>query len=178
MKPWKTLSRKTVFDAAPYVQVAVETVELPDGRVVEDFYQIEARDFALIVPVMEDGRILMLRQYKHGPRRVSLTFPAGYVEAGEDMQEAAARELLEETGCVAAGWQALGSFASAGNQRHTTGHVFLATGCRRVQAPASGDLEEMAEELWAPADLDQSLRSGGFAIMHHVAAWGLARLYL
>ncbi|MBE1284555.1 MAG: NUDIX domain-containing protein [Rhodobacteraceae bacterium] len=178
MQSWRTLSRRSLFQAAPYVSVSVETVELPDNRVVEDFYQVDLAPCALIVPVMADGRILMLRQYKHGPRRVSLTFPAGFVEDQEPGLCAAKRELLEETGCRAAEWVSMGSYVDNGNQRGCQGHFFLAKGCQRVQPPASGDLEEMVEELWTAENLDAAVRKGEFAITHQVAAWGLARLYL
>lgn len=178
MQSWKTRSRKQVFEAAPYVRVSVETVELPDGAVVDDFFQVDLLPFALIVPVMDDGQILTLRQYKHGPRRISPTFPAGFVEVGEPPLAAAQRELLEETGCVSDDWQPMGSFVDNGNQRGSEGHYFLARSCQRVQDPASGDLEEMVEEYWTPGDLDAALRDGEFAITHQVAAWGLARLYL
>ncbi len=178
MPPWKTLSRRLAFSAEPYVSIFVETVELPGGQVIDDFYQVDLRSFAMIVPVMDDGRLLMLRQYKHGPRRDSITFPAGFIDPGEDPLDAAKRELLEETGCAAATWQPMGHFVDNGNQRGCHGHFFLATGCHRVQPPASGDLEEMQEELHTPADLDAAIRAGDFAITHMVAAWGLARLYM
>ncbi len=158
------------------MQVSCETVELPNGQVVDDFYNVDLRNFALIIPVMEDGRVLLLRQYKHGPRRVSVTFPAGFVEEGEPALDAAQRELLEETGCVARTWQPLGSFVDNGNQQGSTGHYFLAHGCRRIQEPESGDLEEMQEEFWTMDEIDKGLLSGAFAISHNVSGWGLARI--
>ena len=177
MKPWKTLSRRRIFEAEPFVSVSVEEVELPDGQVVSDFYQVDLRSFVIVVPVMDDGRVLMLRQYKHGPRRESLTFPAGFIEAGEAPAEAVKRELLEETGCIAQDWISMGSFVDNGNQRGCEGHYFLARDCVRVQEPQSGDLEEMVEELLPPEEVDRAAREGDFAITHTVAAWGLAKLF-
>ena len=75
---WKTLRKDIVFEAAPYLKVARETVELPDGRRVDDFYQVHLRPFVSVVPVTPEGRILILEQYKHGPRCVSITFPGGF----------------------------------------------------------------------------------------------------
>lgn len=175
---WQVLDRKLVFDAAPFVQIHQERVRLADGREIDDYFQVKMPDFALIVPLMQDGRILMLRQYKHGPGRVSLTFPAGHVEPGEAPELAAQREFLEETGCDAASWQKLGEFVDHGNQYCATGHYYLAQGCRRVKAAASGDLEEMQEVFLTPKDLDQAMFDGGFAIAHHVVGWALARAKL
>ena len=178
LKPWVTNHSHTVFDAAPYLTVRVETVTLPDARVIDDFYQVDLRPFALIVAEMADGTFLMLRQYKHGPKRVSLTFPAGFVEDAEHPQKAAERELLEETGCKASFWEDMGTYRDNGNQGGCQGTFFLARGCQRVQPANAGDLEEMEEVFVTAEDLDHALKAGGFAITHHVAAWGLARLYL
>jgi len=178
MAHWKTRAVETVFEAAPYVKVVRETVELPNGQVVDDFYQLNLRDFALVVPVMQDGRILMLRQYKHGPRDVSVSFPAGMVDAGEDPEAGARRELMEETGVQAGELISLGSFVDNGNQRGCRGHYFLATGCKKVAEPASGDLEDMQEEMWTVQALDEALRRQEMSIIHHVAAWGMARMRL
>lgn len=175
MDAWRVLRQQTVFEAEPFVSVSCESVALPDGRQVDNFYKVHLRPFALIVPIMEDGRVLLLRQYKHGPGCVSLTFPAGHVEDGEAPLVAAQREFLEETGCAASDWQALGSFVDHGNQVCSVGHYYLAHGVHRVQAANSGDLEEMEELFLSPQDLDAALFNGGFAIAHHVVGWGLAR---
>ncbi len=178
MESWKTLTSRTVFKADPYVRISVDSVELPDGRVVDDFYQVKLREFSLVVPVMEDGRILVIRQYKHGPRRSSITFPAGFVDPEETPYDAALRELVEETGCKAGTLMALGSFVDNGNQHGCRGNFFLARGCRLVQAPQSGDLEDMQAEYFSAPELDDAMQNGGFAITHMVAAWGLARMDL
>ncbi|MDA5555884.1 NUDIX hydrolase [Shimia sp. MMG029] len=178
MEAWKTRARETVFEAAPFVSVSKETVELPDGRLIEDFYQVDLRSFALVVPVMENGEILMLRQYKHGPRRVSVTFPAGFIDPGEAPDVAARRELMEETGVEAQSLEPMGRFVDNGNQRGCEGHYFLAHGCRRVAEPNAGDLEDMQEEFWTAEDLDHAMMVGDLAVIHHVAAWGMARLRL
>lgn len=175
MKAWKTRSSRTIFEAAPYVSVTQDTVELPDGRVIDDFFQLELRPFALVVPVTDEGRVIMLRQYKYGPREVCVTFPAGFIDPGEAPEAAARRELMEETGCDFERLVPMGHYVDNGNQRGCSGHYFLATGCRKVAQPNSGDLEEMQEELWTVAQLDDAMMNGGFSITHHVAAWGLAR---
>ena len=101
--PWEVLSTRRVHDGRPFVEVACETVRLPDGRVVEDYHRVVLPDYAVGVPILEDGRILTQWQYKHGAGCVSLTFPAGHIEAGEAPEAAIRREVLEETGHAAAG---------------------------------------------------------------------------
>ncbi len=178
MDKWRTLSETTVFEASPYLRVVRQRVALPDGREIDDFYQVVLREFALVVPVTDDGGILVVRQYKHGPGRVSVTFPAGFVEPGEPAIDAAARELREETGYGVDTITHLGSFTDNGNQRGCHGNYFVATGCRPVTQAASGDLEEMSIEVLRPSELDALMCDGGFAVTHMVAAWGLARRHI
>lgn len=175
MQPWQTLRRETVFRAGRFFEVVQETVRTSRGVVIDDFYKVELNPFALAVPVLEDGRVLLIRQYKHGPGRVSLTFPAGFVDMGEAPDHACARELLEETGLQARELVPLGSFVDNGNQRGCIGHHFLALGCEQVAAPDPGDLEEMEYLRLTPAQIDTALRDGDFAISHHVMGWLLAR---
>jgi ADP-ribose pyrophosphatase len=176
LKPWRVLSRKPLFAFPPRLDVALESVALPDGRVVEDYLQIEMASYAMIYAETADRRVLCLRQYKHGPRRVSLTLPAGHVEPGEDAQAAAERELLEETGYEAAAWRKLGRFSNAGNQGCGECHVFAAYGARPVREPQPGDLEEMRLELLTRAALRTALEGGEIAIIGSAlaAALGLA----
>ena len=177
MDAWKTLKSKTVFDAPPFVKVVQETVDVGDGKIIDDFYQVRLRSFVTCVPVLPDGRLLTLRQYKHGPRQVSISFPAGFMEEGEDAETSCVRELLEETGYQPESMIALGSFVDNGNQQGCTGHYFIATGCHYVQEPDSGDLEEMEINTHTAADMDAAMFNGDMAIIHHVAAWGMARLW-
>ena len=142
LSPWKTVTRDVLFSGGPVREVSVESVRLPDNRIVSDYYVVRFPDYVLVYAEMEDGRIAMLRQYKHGPRRVCLTFPGGSVEAGETPVDAARRELMEEIGCVAQNLDSLGAFVTNANQGCNTAHLFRASGCRRVAEPSSGDLEE------------------------------------
>ncbi len=176
MDHWKVLNKTTVFEAPPFVRVSKQQIALPDGRQIDDFYQIHLRPFAIVVPVLEDGRVLTIRQYKHGPGRVCLSFPGGFVDPGESAQEGAARELLEETGYQAQSWVSLGAYVDNGNQLGCQGHYFLATGCRQVQEPDGQDLEEMVQELHSMDTLDDTLWAGDFAITHSAAAWAFARM--
>lgn len=173
---WKTLSKETIFDQPPYLRVTKEKLDTGHGKIVDDFFQVELRTFAIVVPILQDGRICVIRQYKHGPRRVSLTFPAGFLEDDEAAEAAAKRELLEETGLHAQNWKSLGDYIDNGNQRGCHGHYFLATGCTQMAKPNSGDLEEMEILHLDRLALDQAARSGEFSIVHNIAAWGLARL--
>ena len=175
MKRWKTIDQSVVFDASPFLKVVKQKVELPNGVEIDDFYQVHLRHFVMVIPVLPNDKVLTIRQYKHGPGRVSLTFPAGFVEEGELPEEAAKRELLEETGYSAGTLTHLGEFVDNGNQLGCVGNYYVATDCLQTAEPDSGDLEEMILEERNSSEIDRALKDGDIAIIHHAAAWGMAR---
>jgi ADP-ribose pyrophosphatase len=159
LSPWRTVERTSLFSAGPITEIAREKVLLPDGRIVPDYYTVTMGDYALVYAVTTQGKVLILRQYKHGCRRVCLTFPGGYVAPGEDPAVAAERELLEETGYRLNTMIPLGAFIVNANQGCNTAHLFRADGCWYEKPPQSGDLEEMEllemgrDELMAPSSI-------------------------
>lgn len=175
---WKVLESETVFSAKPYLEVIKESVKTDKAEIIDDFYTLNLRSFALCIPVLPNGQILTLKQYKHGPRVVCLTFPAGHIEEGEEAAFACERELLEETGYQTEGLVPLGSFVDNGNQRGCKGHYFLAENCKQIQEPQSGDLEEMLIQKREVSEIDNAFTAGEIMIAHHGLGWLLAREYL
>jgi ADP-ribose pyrophosphatase len=174
LRNWKTVERKQLFAGGPVREVAVESVLLPDGRTVPDYYVIRLPDYVLIYAEMADGTVPMLRQYKHGPRRVCLTFPGGAIEADESPLDAARRELREELGCEARDWHSLGAFVTNANQGCNSAHLFRAVGCTQVAEPCSGDLEETVVAYFDRSALLAPGRVAEIGLASHVALLLLA----
>ena len=171
---WRTLERRTLFSGGPIRELAVETVQLPDGRRIDDYYMLRMPDFALVYATTPDGVVLLLRQYKHGLGRVGLSFPGGKVNDDEHPAEAARRELIEETGYASDDWTDLGSYVTNANQRCNVAHLFRARACRRVTAPNHGDLEEMELLHMPEAELARPGQLAAFGLASHVALLALA----
>ncbi|MGA7933670.1 MAG: NUDIX hydrolase [Kovacikia sp.] len=173
-KPWKVLKAEEIFTAEPWIKLSVQQVALPDGRTVDEYYQIALQEYAVIVAQTMDGRIILERQYKHGLRHVSLALPGGAIEPGEDPLTAAKRELLEETGYTAENWQSLGSFVNNANYGCGKAHIYTAQNAHFTAEPNSGDLEEIEVLLLSPEQVLMAVRQGEVAILGAIAAIALA----
>ena len=97
MKPWKLLNSEYLVDA-PWLKVAKEKCELPNGKVIDDFYTLWQPDWVLILARTAEGNWVMTEQYRHGTGKIALEFPAGIIDKGETPEQAALRELQEECG--------------------------------------------------------------------------------
>lgn len=96
MNEFKRLKRELV-QKGHILNYYFDTIQLPDNRVVQwDF--IGHKGAAAIVPVDNDGKIILVRQYRSAVDKYTLEIPAGGLNPGEDMKTCAARELEEETG--------------------------------------------------------------------------------
>jgi ADP-ribose pyrophosphatase len=161
------------------MEVGVERVELPDGRVIDEFLWVKTREFAIVVAITPEGEVILERSYKHGARRVATSLPAGYLEEGETPLDAARRELREETGFEADDWKALGSFTVDGNYGVSTEHAFLATGAHRTRearGPGHDDLEEIELLMLPMNDALALVQEGEVAQLSSAAALALAAL--
>ncbi|PWT80894.1 MAG: NUDIX hydrolase [Acidobacteria bacterium] len=177
MKPWEVLSAFQLISAPPWLEVFQEKVRLPSGRLIEDFYRVITPDFSVVVAVTLDGRLLMVRGYRHGPQRICLSAPAGLIEPGESPLVAAQRELLEETGYSSSEWVSLGSFTVDSNRQCGTAHIFLAKNTVQIATVKKDDAEELEVELIRPQDFLQAIRGSDVSTLATVGAISLAIAY-
>ena len=95
--PWTVTAERTALQDR-WVHVTAEDCVTASGVSIAPFYLFHYPDFAHAAAITPEGRLVMVRQYRHGARRTSLEFAGGVVDPGETPEEAAVRELLEETG--------------------------------------------------------------------------------
>ncbi len=96
MKKEKKLRTVATISARSF-SVNLDEVELPSGRVTERI-RVEHPDAAALVPILEDGRIILVKQYRYSIQEETLEIPAGKIDSGEDPEECIRREFIEETG--------------------------------------------------------------------------------
>jgi len=177
MQPWKTHSRRRIFGGNKFLTVEAHTVELPDGRIIEDWLWLDMPAYINVAAVTETGQFLCFRQTKYAVAGTSLAVVGGYLEPGEDPLAAAQRELREETGYAASTWTSLGSYAVDGNRGAGIGHLFLAEGAHRVAEIDADDLEEQDLLYLSRAEVETALRNGEFKVLAWATALALALLH-
>ena len=109
IKQWQVLARRLPVDDE-WLQVRADDVLTGTGATLHGYYTVRKKDFALVVPVTDDGQLLLIREYKHAAGEVVWALPAGVIDDGENPAAAAMRELEEETGWRARTIEPLGRY--------------------------------------------------------------------
>ena len=123
----KRVDRENIFDGV-VLHLVKDTVELPNGEqaIREVCLHVGA---VAIVPLLDDGRVIMERQYRYAHERIFLEIPAGKLDAtDEPLLDAAKRELREETGAVAERYTFLGEIDTTPALMNEKIHLYLAEG--------------------------------------------------
>jgi ADP-ribose pyrophosphatase len=126
------LSSELAYDGA-FLKVSKDIVRLPDGTQTEREY-IRHPGAVVVLPVFDDGRVLLERQFRYPMHSVFIEFPAGKIDPGEDHLECAKRELMEETGYSAREWHYLATIHNAIAYSDEHLEIYLARGLVAGQA--------------------------------------------
>lgn len=126
-KKWRTI-RKNYLHESPYFSFRLDEVALPDGREIE-YGVLESGGFASVVPITDEGNVVLVRQWRQPLERFTLELPSGAVDSGEGPKDAASRELFEETGYRAENLEHLVSVHTSVGRSTEMCHVFR---CRAV----------------------------------------------
>ena len=138
----------------------INRIILPNGHEGE-YGSIKHPGAALAVPLTEDNRVIILRQYRFAVSRYLLEFPAGTLEINETPLNSIKREIQEETGYKAERWDELGLLVPAPGYADEEIHLFLARELTKLDQIPSGDLDEDIEVLiLKPFELDNLIGSG------------------
>jgi len=135
---------RTVFTGR-VITVTVETVRLPNDHVVE-LEIVHHPGGAATVALDGEGRVCLLRQFRHATNGWVWELPAGKLEPGESPLVTAQRELVEEAGAEARHWESLGAYVTSPGVFTETVHLFLAKGLNLVRM--SHESAEMIEVHW------------------------------
>src|SRR5262245_40026071 len=130
-RPWKTLSSEPGPDLL-IARARFDRLENPRTGAHLRRLVLDTADWVHVVALTEERRLVVGRQYRFGTRAVTLEIPGGVIDAGEPPEEAARRELREETGFTAPRWSLLGIVEPNPAFQNNRCHHFLAEGAQRT----------------------------------------------
>lgn len=172
---WKTLARRAVLTPNRFLTVELHRVELPDGRVIEDWPWLVTPEYVNVLARTREGQFVCIRQTKYAVKDgTTLSVVGGHIEPGEAPLAAAQRELCEEAGYAAPTWKSLHSFVVDSNRGSGRAHFFLARDAVPVARAPSDDLEEQELLLLSRAQLEAALDRGAFKVLAWNALIALA----
>jgi ADP-ribose pyrophosphatase len=138
---WNRIHSKTIGSFRIFT-IREDRYQLPRNHQEAPFYILESNDWVNVIPVTEDGEVLLIRQFRFGIEEVTLEIPGGIVDVGFTPLEAGRKELLEETGYASDRWDYLGVVHPNPAFLNNRCHTFLA---RDVKKIAEIELEESEE---------------------------------
>lgn len=134
------------------------------------YYRIVASHGALIVPITPDGNIVCVRQYRPALNMATLELPAGEIDSGETPEQAAARELYEETGYRCQHYEKLYPSALTVMGNRTDAKVFIVRGKHALRDSAFKPREDIDVVCISPEEFKQSIAKGTFLQLAGLAA--------
>ena len=161
-KIWKgRVLASTYLHRAPWLTVRKDTLLLPTGATIPDYYVLEYPEWVNVMAITSDRRWVLVRQYRHACGYFCWETPAGVVEKSDaDFLAAAKRELAEETGYGGGEWREYMTISANPATHNNLSHVFLACGVTKVAEPHL-DLTEDLEVVLTPEDRVREMLAEG-----------------
>ena len=168
----KTVATDLLFEGK-IISLRVEEVELPDGKRAKREL-VDHPGAVAIIPITDEGKLILVEQYRKALNRSIIEIPAGKIEPGEDIEWTAIRELEEETGFGSNQFSYLQSFATSPGFANEIIHIFVAQGLYKIDKPAAGDEDEFIHMIECTIEeaeemvLDERIYDAktAFAILH------------
>lgn len=170
---WQTLFEEEI-DQNPWWTHMVRKFRTPEGR-NGDYHFTRHGNAANVFAQDEDGRFVMVREYRYLFDRMSVSQPMGGIEPGETPEATAVRELREETGYEAATMVRVGTLATAPSFSQEEFTVFYATDLKKV---GEHDLEITEVVSMRPEEIDDAIRRGDIWDSNVISSWYLLKLHL
>lgn len=159
IKPWPCIRSQTNPSFRVF-SIRTDTALSPRTGIEHDFYVIESMDWINIIPLTADHEVVMVRQYRHGSREVTLEIPGGLVDPGDTPESAAKRELLEETGYQAEEFVKIGVVNPNPAIFSNRCYTFLAQNAKKVRDPMPDQTEDIEVELISLSEIPLLIRKG------------------
>lgn len=151
---WKKISSKYLV-RAPWATLRVDTCKMPDGTIIPEYYVLEYPNWVNVIALTDDNQVILVRQYRHAAGEEILELPGGVIEENESPEQAARRELLEETGYEFTSFEFLADLYANPSTANNKTHCFLASGGIKTSEQELDRGEELIVELVSLAKLKE-----------------------
>ncbi|QHG19764.1 NUDIX hydrolase [Nostoc sp. ATCC 53789] len=170
LKKWKTLKSKMVLDN-PWCQVRQDEIELPNGKIIDDYFVSIKPDVAMVLPITPNREIIFVRQYRHAVGEFFMELPAGNFDPTKESAEVAAiREFTEETGYIAQEFRKIGTLYDKPSKDTNQIHLFLADNVSKVGEQQLDITEEIEVVLIPVESVLDKIAQGEISVAGTVAA--------
>jgi ADP-ribose pyrophosphatase len=159
IKPWSRI-RSEHNQSFRVFSVRTDTAVSPRTGKEHDFYVIESRDWINVIPLTSDDQVVMVRQFRHGLREITLEIPGGLLDPGDTPEKAAARELLEETGYLAKELERIGAVNPNPALFNNRCYTFAARDVRKISGPMPDQAEDIEVVLIPLSHIPAMIRQG------------------
>lgn len=141
---------------------------MPNGNIIPAFYVNEYPDWVNAFGLTKDGKVIMVRQYRHGLGTIEIELPGGVLEESESPEEGVRRETLEETGYAFEKVEYLGKICANPSTTNNFMHMFLATGGEKIAEQNLDHSEEVDVVLMTIEEVKQLLKDNKIMQSLHV----------
>ena len=172
---WTRQSSEPVADCRVF-KVREDFCERDSDGAKHSFFVVEAPDWVNVIALTKEKEAVLIEQYRQGTEEITLEIPGGMIDAGEAAEDAARRELLEETGYEASEFIFLGKSRPNPAIQTNWMHHYLALDCEKTRETDFDEHESLLTKLASLAEVDKFIKNGH--ITHSLAVAGFYYLHL
>lgn len=172
IKHWKKLSTK-IQHTNDWWNYQIDKYVFPTGK-EGDYHYVHTAGSAFIIPVLDNGKIILVKQYRYLNDRISLEFPGGGIKEGQKSEDVARKELIEETG-FKGNLEKVGIFNPYNGITDEICHVFIARNLKPSTEETKDEFEEFEILNLSAEQIDEKIKTNEIYCGMTMASWSLAR---
>jgi len=172
LKPWKKISSEIKSKNLWWTYI-YDKCELPNGK-IHEYHYVHTAGSSFIIPIKENGKIILVNQYRYLNARFSIEFPGGGIKEGQLPEQVARKELIEETGFDGV-LEKVGFFNPYNGVTDEICHVFIARNLKPSDKETKDDSEEFEMLELTSEEIDKLIQTNEIYDGMTMAAWAIVK---